>query len=52
VGGVIEDLQIILGAAAFVAALAEPVVSNAEVRRREQVVPIGVVRERAGLAHE
>ena len=47
-----QDLQIVLGAAAFVAAFAEPVVSDAEPRRREQVVAIGVVGERARLAHQ
>jgi hypothetical protein len=48
----LQDLQVVLGTAAFVAALAEPIVSDAEARRREQVVPIGVVRERSGLADQ
>jgi hypothetical protein len=52
VGGVIENLQIILGAAAFVAAFAKPVVSDAETRRREQIVAIRVIGEGTGLAHE
>lgn len=47
-----QDLQIVLGAPAVVAAFAEPVVGDAKPRGREQVVPIGVVRESAGLAHQ
>jgi len=52
VGRVLEDLQVVFGAAAFVTALAEPIVSDAKTRGREQVVAIGVVRERTGLAHQ
>jgi len=47
-----QDLQIVLGAPAVVAALAEPVVGDAKPRGREQVVPVGVVGERPGLAHQ
>jgi hypothetical protein len=48
----VQDLQIILGAAPFVAAVTEPVVGDAEARRREQIVAVGVTRERAGLTHQ
>ena len=52
VGRVVQDLQIVLDAAPFVAAFAEPVVGQAEPRRREQIVAVGVVRERARLADQ
>ncbi len=52
VGRVVQKLQIIFNAAAFVAAFAEAVVSQAEPRRREQIVAVGVVRERARLADQ
>jgi hypothetical protein len=32
VGGMMQDLQVVLGAAAFVAAFAKPIVSDAETR--------------------
>jgi hypothetical protein len=48
----LQDLQIVLGAAAFVAACTESVICDAESRRREQIIAVGVIRERAGLAHE
>jgi hypothetical protein len=47
-----EHLQILAGAMAFVAAGAEPVVGHAEPRRREQIVAVGIVRERARLADQ
>jgi hypothetical protein len=47
-----QDLQIILDAAPLVAAFAEAVVGQAEPRRREQIVAVGVVRERARLADQ
>ena len=52
VGRVVQDLQVILDAASHVAALAEAVVRDAEPRRRKQIVAVGVVRERAGLADQ
>jgi hypothetical protein len=52
VGRAVQDLQIVLGAAPFVAALAEPVVGQAEPRRREQVLAVSVIRERAGFTHQ
>jgi hypothetical protein len=48
----LKDLQVVPGAAAFVPAVAEPVIGDAEARRREQIIAIGVVREGAGLAHQ
>ncbi len=48
----VQDLQVALGAGPFVAALAEPVVGQAEARRREQIVAVGVLRERARLANQ
>ena len=51
-GRVVQDLQIILDSEAFVAAFAEAVVGQAEPRRREQIVAVGVVRERARLADQ
>lgn len=48
----VQDLQIILGSAPLVAAFAEAVVGEAEPRRREQIVAVGVVRERARLADQ
>jgi hypothetical protein len=49
---VVQDLQVVLGPEPFVAAFAEPVVGQAEPRRREQVVAVGVMRERARLADQ
>jgi hypothetical protein len=51
-GRVLQDLQILLRAQPVVAAVAEPIVSEAEPRRRKQVVAIGVVGERARLPHQ
>lgn len=48
----LQDLQIVLGAAAFVAARTESVISDAEARRRKQIVAVRVIGERTGLAHE
>jgi len=48
----VQDLQVALGAGPFVAALAEPVVGQAEARRREQIVAVGVLCERARLADQ
>ena len=47
-----QDLQVVLDAAAFVAAFAEPVVGQAESRRREQILAVGVIRERTRLADQ
>lgn len=47
-----QDLQVVLGAAAFVAAGAEPIVSNAETRRWKQIVAVGIIGEGARLAHQ
>jgi hypothetical protein len=52
VGCMMQDLQVVLGAAAFVAAFAKPIVSDAKTRRREQIVAVRVIREGARLAHE
>jgi len=52
VGRMVQDLQVILDAAPFVAAFAEAVVGEAEPRRREQIIAVGVVRERARLADQ
>jgi hypothetical protein len=52
VGRMVQDLQIVFGAAPFVAAFAEAVVGQAEPRRREQIVAVGVVRERTRLADQ
>jgi hypothetical protein len=49
---VLKDLQVVLGAEPLVAAVAEPVECQAEPGRREQVVAVGVVRERARFADE
>lgn len=51
-GRVVQDLQVILGSAPLVAAFAEAVVGQAEPRRREQIVAVGIVRERARLADQ
>lgn len=51
-GRVVQDLQVVLGAATLVAALAEPVVGQAESRRREQILAVSVIRERAGFSHQ
>jgi hypothetical protein len=47
-----QDLQIVLGATAFIAAGAEAIVSNAEARRGKQIVAVGVIGEGARLAHQ
>ena len=47
-----QDLQIFLGAAPFVLAFTEPVVSQAEACRRKEIVAVGVVRKRAWLADQ
>lgn len=52
VGRMVQDLQVVLGAAPFVAAGAEPVVGQAKTRRREQILAISVMRERAGFTHQ
>ncbi len=48
----VQDLQIVLGATPFVAAGAEPVVGQAEARRRKQILAVRVIRERAGFADQ
>jgi hypothetical protein len=52
VGRMVQDLQVVLGAAAFVAARAEPIVGQAEARRREQILAVRVIGERAGFTHQ
>ena len=47
-----QQRQVFLGLTAFVEVLAEPVVGQAEPRGREQIVPVGVVRERSRLPHQ
>jgi hypothetical protein len=47
-----EDFEVVLGTAALVATLAELVVGQAESRRREQILAVRVVRERAGFTHQ
>jgi hypothetical protein len=51
-GGMLQDLQVLLGAESLVVSVAESVVRQAEPRRREQVLPVGVVRERPRLADQ
>lgn len=51
-GRLVQDLQVVFGAAPFVAALAEPVIGEAEARGRKQILAISVLRERTGFAHE
>jgi len=48
----VQDLQVVLGPAPFVPPLAEPVIGQAESRRRKQIVAVRVVRERARLADQ
>jgi hypothetical protein len=52
VSGVVQDLQVLLGALSFVSSVAESVVGQAETRRREEVLPVGVVGERPRLADQ
>lgn len=47
-----QQRQVFLGRFAFVELFAEAVVSQAEPRGREQVVAVGVVRERSWLPHQ
>ena len=47
----VQDLQVVLGAGPL-AAVAELVVGQAEARRREQIVAVGVLCERARLADQ
>ena len=47
----VQDLQVVLGADPFVA-LAEPVVSQAKASRREQIVAVRILCERARLADQ
>jgi hypothetical protein len=49
---VVQNLQVVLGADPLVAAVAESVERQAEPRRREQVVAMGVIRERPRLADQ
>ena len=48
----VQNLQIILGAAPFLPAVAEAVVGQAKARRREQIVAVSVMRERTGFADQ
>jgi hypothetical protein len=49
---VVQQRQVFPGLTAFVEPLAEAVVGQAEACGREQVVAVGVVRERARLPHQ
>jgi hypothetical protein len=51
-GCMVQDLQVVLGAPPFVATGAEPVVGQAETRRREQIIAVSVIRERTGFAYQ
>jgi hypothetical protein len=51
-GRVLEDLQILLRAQPVIAAVAEPIVGEAEPGRRKQILAIDVVGERARLPHQ
>jgi len=48
----VQQRQVFLGLSAFVELFPEPVISQAEPRGREQIVPVGVVRERSRLPHQ
>lgn len=48
----VQDLQIVFGTQSLVATGAEPVVGQAEPRRREQIIAVRVIRERAGFANQ
>jgi hypothetical protein len=52
VGRMMQNFQIFPGTVPLVAAGAEAVVGHAEPRRREQIVAVGIVRERARLADQ
>ena len=47
-----QNLQILPGTVPFVAQGTEAVVGHAEPRRREQIVAVGIVRQRARLADQ
>jgi hypothetical protein len=49
---VLKNLEIVLGAPAFVATVAESIVGNAEVRRWKQIVAIRVARECARFTYQ
>jgi hypothetical protein len=49
---VVQQRQVFLGLPTLVEALSEAVVGQAESRRREEVVAVGVVRERSRLTHQ
>ena len=51
-GGMLQNLQIFLGAGPFVTAFAKPIVSQTEACGREQVLTIDIVGESAGLTHQ
>lgn len=48
----LKDLQILFGTEPFVAAFAEPVISEAEACGREEILAVGVVGEGARLANQ
>jgi hypothetical protein len=52
VGGVKQNLQVLLGAESLVVSGTELVVRQAEPRRREEILPVGVVGERPRLADQ
>jgi len=52
VSRVVQQRQVFLGCTTFVELLPEAVISQAEPRGREQIVPVGVVRERSRLPHQ
>lgn len=51
-GRVLKNLQVILGSKPFVAAFAEAIISEPEPRRRKEIVAVGVLGKRAGLADQ
>jgi hypothetical protein len=52
VGGVMQKLRVLLGAEAFVASGTESVIRQAEPRRREEILAVGVGGERPRLADQ
>jgi hypothetical protein len=51
-GGMLQNLQIFLGARLFITAVAQPIEGEAKPRRREQVLAIDIVGESARLTHQ
>jgi len=49
---VVQQRQVFLGRFAFVELFTEAVIRQAEPRGREQIIAVGVVRERSWLPHQ